>query len=56
MIESIEEIVIITPEIYELDDDVEFYNPLSDNVPNVGFKIELLLLLFSFILDMIYCV
>ena len=39
MVQSIEEIVIITPEVYELDGDVEFYNPLPDNVPNVGFRV-----------------
>lgn len=40
MVQSIEEIVIITQEIYELDDDAEFYNSLPDNVPNVGIRVE----------------
>jgi len=39
MVQSIGEIVIISLEIYELDDDAEFYNPLPDNVPNVGFRV-----------------
>ena len=40
MVESIEEIVIITEYPCDIDDDVEFYNPLPDNVPNVGYRIE----------------
>ena len=40
MVQFIEQIVIITEYPYDIDDDIEFYNPLPDCVPNLGISYE----------------
>ena len=40
MVQSIEQIVIITEDPNDIDDDIEFYNPLPDCVPNIGISYE----------------
>ncbi len=40
MARSIEQIVIITEYPNNIDDNIEFYNPLPDFVPNLGINYE----------------
>ncbi len=40
MAQSKEQIVIITKYPCYIDDDIEFYNPLPDCVPNLGIRYE----------------
>ncbi|MFX1588488.1 MAG: hypothetical protein ACFFC1_10055 [Promethearchaeota archaeon] len=40
MARSIEQVVMITEYPYDIDDDIDFYNPLPDCVPNLGICCE----------------